>query len=167
MYRRGRFTASAYGFSAHSMSRSVLWNHHPQPSSTWCEVPGDHRSIFPPCTLYIMTWAVLESRHLHHTLKLSVAGSLILFLVRQSRRTEADEEAVFTCKLSNKTSALQGTSCRVFVLQMSVHLITAEHLSGYLQILYTVAALNVADVLGEEGPQTAHQLAQRLGTPLT
>ena len=46
---------------------------------------------------------------------------------------------------------------------MSVSFITADCQSAHLQILYTVAALNVADVLGQEGPQTAHQLAETLG----
>ena len=51
----------------------------------------------------------------------------------------------------------------VSTLPMSVSFITADCQSGDLQILYTVAALNVAEVLGQEGPQTAHQLAETLG----
>ncbi len=50
---------------------------------------------------------------------------------------------------------------------MSFSFITAKCQGGHLQILYAVAALNVADVLGEEGPQTAHQLAQTLGMPFS
>ena len=33
----------------------------------------------------------------------------------------------------------------------------------YVQILYTIAALGVADILGRDGPQTSHQLADTLG----
>ena len=32
-----------------------------------------------------------------------------------------------------------------------------------LQILYTVAALHIADILGREGPQTSQQLAESIG----
>ena len=45
--------------------------------------------------------------------------------------------------------------------------ISSEPLTIHVQILYTVAALGVADVLGEIGPQTAHQLAETLGMPLS
>lgn len=34
-----------------------------------------------------------------------------------------------------------------------------------LQILYVVTALDIAEVLGREGPQTVQQLAATLGTP--
>lgn len=36
-------------------------------------------------------------------------------------------------------------------------------LDGILQILYTVAALRIADILGREGPQTSQQLAESIG----
>ena len=36
---------------------------------------------------------------------------------------------------------------------------------AHLQILYTVAALDIADILGRQGPQTAPQLASLLGAP--
>lgn len=35
-----------------------------------------------------------------------------------------------------------------------------------LQILYTVTALGIADVLGQDGPQTAEELAAKLGEHL-
>ena len=36
-------------------------------------------------------------------------------------------------------------------------------LDGILQILYTVAALHIADILGREGPQTSQHLAESIG----
>ncbi len=35
-----------------------------------------------------------------------------------------------------------------------------------MQILHTAAVLGLADVLGKEGPQTAEQLAEKLGEHL-
>lgn len=46
-------------------------------------------------------------------------------------------------------------------------IVAAECRNDGLQILYTVAALGIADALGQNGPQTSHQLAETLGIPLS